>query len=201
MILYIDNRDDWRAWLQRNHDAEKEVWQVYYKKHTGKPRIPYEDAVEEAKKFTPRKDKGNWSAINKIRARKMILEGKMTDAGLARIQDLSEVARTEPEDLMIKEASKKAEDKSAEVPQLMMEALIANGHAWENFNKLAASYQRNYILCISSAKKEETRQRRLKEAIGLLEQGRKLGMKWICMAIIHKRSFTRNSCTPCKRCA
>ncbi|MCK4440294.1 hypothetical protein KAU85_04855, partial [Candidatus Bathyarchaeota archaeon] len=46
--LYVTNRDDWRAWLRRNHDAKKEVWLIYYKKHTGKPRIPYDDAVEEA---------------------------------------------------------------------------------------------------------------------------------------------------------
>ena len=46
--LYVTSRDDWRAWLKENHDTKKEVWLIYYKKHTGKPRIPYDDAVEEA---------------------------------------------------------------------------------------------------------------------------------------------------------
>ena len=104
--LYITNRVDWRAWLERNNDTEKEVWLIYYKKHTGKPRIPYDDAVEEAlcfgwidstvkrvddekfaQKFTPRKNKSNWSDLNKKRAKKMIREGRMTKAGLTKIEE------------------------------------------------------------------------------------------------------------------
>ena len=46
--FYIDNRKDWRAWLQTNHTICKEIWLIYYKKHSGKSRIPYDDAVEEA---------------------------------------------------------------------------------------------------------------------------------------------------------
>ena len=46
--LYVTSRDDWRAWLEKNHETEKEVWLIYYKKHTNQPRIPYDDAVEEA---------------------------------------------------------------------------------------------------------------------------------------------------------
>ena len=46
--LYVTNRGDWRAWLEKNHETEKEVWLIYYKKHTDRPRIPYDDAVEEA---------------------------------------------------------------------------------------------------------------------------------------------------------
>lgn len=98
--LYVTDRDAWRAWLEKNYDTEKEIWLIYYKKHTGKPRIPYDDAVEEAlcfgwidstvkrvddekfaQKFTPRKNKSNWSDLNKKRAKKMIREGRMTKAG------------------------------------------------------------------------------------------------------------------------
>jgi uncharacterized protein YdeI (YjbR/CyaY-like superfamily) len=43
--LYVSNRNDWRAWLKENHDAKKEVWLIYYKKHTGRPSIPYEDQL------------------------------------------------------------------------------------------------------------------------------------------------------------
>jgi len=104
--LYVTSRDDWRAWLRRNHDKEKQVWVIYYKKHTGKPSIPYDDSVEEAlcfgwvdsiirriddekfaRKFTPRKAKSRWSEANKKRARKMMKEGKMTDAGLGKIRE------------------------------------------------------------------------------------------------------------------
>ena len=76
--LHLTNRQDWRLWLGENHDKENEIWLIYYKKHTGKARVPYNDAVEEAlcfgwidsivktidderymQKFTPRKDKSN----------------------------------------------------------------------------------------------------------------------------------------------
>lgn len=46
--LYVSSRDDWRAWLRKNHGSKKGVWLVYYKKYTGKPSIPYDDSVEEA---------------------------------------------------------------------------------------------------------------------------------------------------------
>ncbi|MDT8402184.1 MAG: YdeI/OmpD-associated family protein [Bacteroidales bacterium] len=46
--LMVITRDEWRTWLEKNHKMEKEVWLIYYKKHTCKPRIPYDDAVEEA---------------------------------------------------------------------------------------------------------------------------------------------------------
>jgi uncharacterized protein YdeI (YjbR/CyaY-like superfamily) len=74
-MLYVTNRDEWRAWLANHYASESEVWLIYYKKHTGRPRIPYEHAVEEAlcfgwidslvkriddekfaQKFTPRRD-------------------------------------------------------------------------------------------------------------------------------------------------
>lgn len=102
--LYVTNRDEWRAWLSENHGSEKEIWLVYYKKHTRKPTIPYDDAVEEAlcfgwidgiekrmdeeryaQRFTPRKAKSNWSESNKRRVKKLLEQGKMTEAGLATI--------------------------------------------------------------------------------------------------------------------
>lgn len=185
--LYVTNRDDWRAWLRRNHDAKKEVWLIYYKKHTGKPRIPYDDAVEEAlcfgwidsiikkiddekfaQKFTPRKGKSKWSELNKRRARKMIKEGKMTEAGLAKIQD----AKNSGE--WFKTASVRRE---LVIPPYMEKALATNKKALDYFNNLANSYKRQLVGWITSAKREKTRKRRLTEAISLLEQNKKLGMK------------------------
>ena len=46
--LYVKNRNQWRSWLEKNHQTTPEIWLIYYKKHSGKPRIPYNDAVEEA---------------------------------------------------------------------------------------------------------------------------------------------------------
>src|SRR5262249_13199943 len=102
--LYVTSREEWRTWLADHSESEAEVWLIYYKKHTGQPRIPYDHAVEEAlcfgwidsivkriddetfaQKFTPRRDRTKWSALNKRRVRKLIREGRMTEAGLAKI--------------------------------------------------------------------------------------------------------------------
>jgi len=186
--LYVTSRDDWRAWLEKNHETEKEVWLVYYKKHTNRPRIPYDDAVEEAlcfgwidsivqkidderyaQKFTPRKSGSLWSESNKRRVRKLLQEGKMTQAGLAKIS----------EGVLEGEERVKSELKSKEllIPTYLSEALRANKKAWENFNRLAPSYRRQYVGWITTAKKEETRKRRIREAIELLARNEKLGMR------------------------
>ncbi len=185
--LYITNRKDWREWLKINHDSQKEIWLVFYKKHTGKKRIPYEDAVEEAlcfgwidsivkrideekyaQKFTPRRSNSQWSEVNKKRVMKMIKVKKMTKAGLIKIKQAkkngkwSEVAANKKEFVLTPDIKK---------------VLTANKKAWENFNKLAPSYKKNYIGWITSAKKKETRDKRLKEALKTLERGKKLGIK------------------------
>ncbi len=99
--FYAPDRKAWREWLRENHDKEKEVWVVYYRKSTGKPTISYNDAVEEALcfgwidsiekgidserfvgRFTPRKPKSNWSPSNRTRARRLIASNLMTPSGL-----------------------------------------------------------------------------------------------------------------------
>ena len=187
--LYVTNRVDWRAWLERHHKSESEVWLIYYKKRSGRPRIPYDDAVEEAlcfgwidsivkriddekyvQRFTPRKEKSEWSALNKERVRKLIKEGKMTEAGRAKLNE--EVLRARK-----KSRLKKDGEKGVTVPGYFKEALMKNNVAWENFKNLAPSYRRNYILWVEDAKRQETRDRRLKEAVSLLAVNKKLGIK------------------------
>ena len=147
-MLYVTSRDEWRAWLVDHHAAETEVWLVYYKKHTSQPRIPYDDAVEEAlcfgwidsivkridgekfaQKFTPRQDCTRWSALNRRRVRKLIQEGRMTEAGLAKI-DLTALDE-EPQ-------AKPRKDKLV-IPGFVRLALMAKRRAWENFQSLAPS--------------------------------------------------------------
>ena len=183
----MTNRDDWRVWLKKNHETEKEVWLIYYRKRTEKPSIPYDDSVEEAlcygwvdsiikkiddqkfaRKFTPRKDESKWSESNRRRAEKMIMKGKMTDAGLMRIK----AAKNRRKWLKTR-----AVKKEFAVPLYFREALAKNKRALDNFNDLANSYRRNFVRWVGSAKKEETRKRRLVEATGLLEHNQKLGMK------------------------
>ena len=179
--LYVTTREEWRAWLTKHYQSKTEVWLIYYKKHSGRPRIPYDQAVEEAlcfgwvdsivrrlddekfaQKFTPRHDCTRWSALNKRRLRKLIREGRMTEAGLAKV-DLV---------MLGEEAQSKQNEGDADIPHFVKEALLANAKAWENFRNLAPSHRRHYIHWIVDAKKEETRKRRLREAVSLLEQSK-----------------------------
>jgi uncharacterized protein YdeI (YjbR/CyaY-like superfamily) len=185
--LYVSNRNDWRAWLSKNHVSKKEVWLMYYKKHSGKPGIPYDDSVEEAlcfgwidgiikrvddekcaRKFMPRKSRSRWSESNKKRAEKMIREGKMTEAGMTKIEDAKKNGEWFKSHVRRKELV---------VPAFIEEALRKNRKAYENFNGLAIGYRKMYVAWISSAKREETQKKRIAEAIGLLEQNKKLGLK------------------------
>ena len=185
--LHFSNRNEWRAWLENNNATKKEVWLIYFKKHAGKPSIPYEDSVEEAlcfgwvdsiikriddercaRKFIRRTSQSRWSEFNKKRAERMISEGRMTETGMARIDEAKKngewfKSNVVPKNLM--------------VPAFIKEALTKNKKASDNFNKLAESYKKLYVRWISSAKREETRLRRLEEAIDLLEQNKKLGLK------------------------
>ena len=181
--LYVTTRNQWRTWLEKNHETTNEIWLIFYKKGSGKPTIPYNDAVEEAlcfgwidsiikridsekyvRKFTPRKKKSKWSDLNKKRVKKMIQEGKMTEAGLAKID----------EKVFIEE---KVAPKEFIIPPEIEEALQANEKAWKNFSTLAPGYKRVYIGWIIDARREETQKRRLKELITVLEKNEKLGMK------------------------
>jgi uncharacterized protein YdeI (YjbR/CyaY-like superfamily) len=185
--LYFSNSKKWCKWLKENHSIVKEVWLIYYKKHTGKPRIPYDDAVEEAlcfgwidstvkriddekycQKFTPRKDKSNWSELNKRRVVKLIKQGKMTKAGMEKVKAAKSSG----------EWSKKMETiKEFNMPSELSQILSANKKANEFFNELSPSHKKQYIGWIASAKKVETKEKRAEEALKLLKTKQKLGMK------------------------
>jgi uncharacterized protein YdeI (YjbR/CyaY-like superfamily) len=185
--LYVTDRDDWRAWLKRNHSSQKEVWLIYYKKHTGKPRIPYDDAVEEAlcygwidstikrideekyaQKFTPRSETSNWSELNKRRAKKMIREGRMTQAGLVKFKQAGK-----QKDREIKE---RPSSRRLVIPPDLKKALSANKKALQTFNDFAPSYRRLYVAWITDAKRKETREKRIKQTVKWSAKNRKPGM-------------------------
>ncbi len=173
---------EWRRWLADFHDSEPEVWLVFHKRHTGQASIAYEDAVDEAlcfgwvdslikrldaaryaRKFTPRKADSKWSTANRQRYAQLKASGRLMPAGFDRAPtDRSgDAPRPSP----------------AKVPQYMQEALASHPAAWKYFESLAPSYRRMYIAWIDSAKQQETKLRRLQEAIRLLAAGKKLGMK------------------------
>lgn len=184
--LFCKNRDEWRKWLEKNHQSEKEIWLIYYKKHTKKPTVKYNEAVEEAlcfgwidstvkriddetymQKYTPRKAKSVWSLVNKNRVKKLIKEGKMTKAGM----DLVEIAKKNRN----WEKAYSSKEK-LEMPTNLLSALKANPIAFKNFNDFSPSNQLNYIGWILSAKREETIQKRINIVVSRCEKNEKPGM-------------------------
>lgn len=185
--LYFSNRDKWRDWLGRHYATESGIWLVFYKKETSKPTIDYEAAVEEAlcfgwidsiikkideekyaRKFTPRKDNSYWSELNKKRAGKMIKAGRMTDPGLAKIEAAKKTGLWE---------QTSRPNISLDMPLEFARALDKNKKAKENFEKLAPSYRKYYIGWIQTAKRDETKEKRIRGSIQLLAKGKRLGLK------------------------
>ena len=180
--LDLRSRQKWRHWLKKHHDTISEIWLVFHKRHTGVTCIEYSEAVEEAicfgwidslvrrldddryaRKFTRRKADSKWSTINRHRYAELESRGLLTAAGLkcAPTWRSGDVPRPS----------------HSEVPSYIVEALKSDPRAWEFFQQLAPSYRRAYIAWIDSAKRDETKKRRLREAIQLLAAGKKLGMK------------------------
>jgi uncharacterized protein YdeI (YjbR/CyaY-like superfamily) len=177
--------DQWSNWLDEHHDSESEVWLVFYKRHTGVKSISHSDALDEALcfgwvdslvkrldesryaiKFTPRKVDSRWSTINRKRYAALKAAGRLKPSGIDRAPtDRSYDPRPPPFQM------------PATVPRYIQAALKKQPAAWRYFEGLAPSHRRRYIGWIESAKREETKARRLQEAIRLLTAGKLLGLK------------------------
>ena len=185
--LIVSDHLQWRKWLSDNHDKLDEIWLVYYKKHTGKASISYVESVEEAicfgwidgkkrsideqkyaHRFSPRRAKSKWTPLNIKRAKALIEQGRMSKSGLRSFEQ-----RVEYDERFLELRSQQ----ETTLPESIENTLRANKKAWANFNALAPGYKKQYILWLVSAKKPETRARRLQEALLLLAENKKLGMK------------------------
>lgn len=182
------NANDWRKWLEKNHDREGEVWVVYFKSASGKTGIDYETSVEEAlcfgwidsiiqkideekyaRKFNPRRMDSQWSETNKRRVVKLISEGRMTEAGLAKITiDVKKVDLTKPKPQRSK--------RPLGIPLKIKRALKPYPNVWDALQKLPPSHQHNYILWLMNAKKPETFEKRLNRTIEELKAGKPTSM-------------------------
>jgi uncharacterized protein YdeI (YjbR/CyaY-like superfamily) len=179
------NREQWRDWLKENHTARGEAWLLFYKKHTGKSCVPYEEAVEEALcfgwidglvkrlddeshtiRFSPRKAGSVWSESNKRRVEKMIREGRMTEAGLAKVEEAKRTGEWE-------QASLRA---NPDTPDDLKQALGAPPEALARFETLAPSYRKQFLWWINSARTAQTRAKRIQETVRMVLENRKLGM-------------------------
>lgn len=174
-MLYVTNRNDWRDWLQTHYQSEREIWLVYYRKQTGKPRIPYNAAVEEAlcfgwidsivrnidqeryaQRFSPRKMQSQYSQTNKERLKKLIAQGKVMPGVLTSLEGI------DLEDFKF--------------PQDIMGAIRENDQAWENFQRYSGSYQRIRIAYIDGARdRPDEFDKRLKHFIKMTEQNKQFG--------------------------
>lgn len=184
----LDFRDryQWRKWLWEHHDSTKEAWLVFFKKKTGKASIKYEEAVEEAicfgwidgkvkrmdeerfmQRYTPRSPGSSWSKLNKARAEKMIREGKMDKWGWNKINAAKrsgkwDLAYTLRENLPL--------------PDDLKAALMLNQQAWDNFSRFPDGGRNMYISWINDAKRNETRQRRIRRVVARSANNIKPGM-------------------------
>lgn len=180
--LLARTRAEWREWLAAHHDSVSEIWLIFPKRHTGEATLSYEDSIEEAlcygwvdslvkrldaerfaRKFTPRQADSRWSTLNRRRYAKMKELGLLAAPGLERAPTRRSGDATRPS--------------LAAIPPYLEKELKANPRAWQNFQNLAPSYRRLYIAWVDSAKRDDTKQKRLREAVQRLAAGHKLGLK------------------------
>jgi len=176
------SRQQWREWLKAHHNKFRGIWFVYYKKATGKPRVTYDEAVEEALcfgwidslprrvdenlsklLFTPRKPKSVWSKLNKERVERLIENGLMTEIGLAKIETAKRDGSWNALD---------ASDK-LEIPVDLAKEFRSNKIAARNFASFSDAVKRGILSWIFSAKRDETRAARIEKTVTMAERNRK----------------------------
>ena len=176
--LYVTDRRQWRSWLARNHAREKEVWLVYYRKSSGRPRIPYNDAVEEAlcygwidsilkrvddlrfaQRFTPRRPKSVLSELNKERIRRLIANKRMTTRGLDAVSHTFD------------------EGQKFTVAPDILKILKHDREVWKNFRKFPDSYRRIRISWIEDSRsRPDFFKRRLSYFLRMTAKNKRFGM-------------------------
>lgn len=156
--LYVKDRKSWRRWLAKNHKRKNDIWLIYYNKSSGKPRIPYDVAVEEAlcygwidslaknidkeryaQRFSKRRPGSVLSQMNLERVRRLIAGKKMTKAGLAAIAHVFDPAKDNIPPFKL--------------PAGILKALKNDKAAWRNFKNLPDSYKRVRVAFIESRKR------------------------------------------------
>jgi len=187
-LLEVKDLTDWHNWLAAYYHSETEVWLVYHRAESGKPGLDYESSVEEAlcfgwvdsiikkldehsyaRKFTPRKPDSKWSPTNIARVEKMIHAGRMTEYGVSLVESAKQSGAWD------NPTSKPVFDLA--MPPEFDAALAANPAARTNYENLRRSHREQYLLWIITAKKPETRARRIAESIRMLAEGKQLGLK------------------------
>jgi uncharacterized protein YdeI (YjbR/CyaY-like superfamily) len=176
--LHVESRQAWREWLERNAHVSEGTWVVLYKKETGRQAVGYNDLVEEALCFgwvdsvmrsidatcyayrlTPRKPGSKWSPSNIQRVTRLQTARQMRPAGLA--------AFAGHEDRTL-------EPHPTTLPADLEKEFRAHPRAWRYFSACPPGYRRTTIGWVASAKKEETRHKRLLELIATSDRGERI---------------------------
>jgi uncharacterized protein YdeI (YjbR/CyaY-like superfamily) len=172
---FFTHPDEFRAWLEAHHDTEREIFVGFYKKHTGRPTLTWEETVREALcfgwidgltrridadayciRFTPRNPRSNWSAVNVRHVEELLRAGRMHPAGIAAF----EARRPEKTGVYTYENRHKAKFGREQEHEFR-----ANERAWDFFQAQPRGYRQMAIYWVMSAKREETRARRLARLI------------------------------------
>ncbi len=182
---FFKTPSDFRKWLEAYHSTAKELWVGFYKKNSGKPSITWPESVDEALcfgwidgirknideesyqiRFSPRKPRSIWSAVNIRNAERLIKEGRMQPAGLKAYE-----ARTAN-----RSGIYAYEQRSPELVEPYLGNLKRNRKAWEFFQAQPLGYRKTINWWIVSAKKEETRLKRLEQLIEESAAGHRIGL-------------------------
>ncbi len=175
-MVHPKTRAAWRAWLERNHARSTGIWLVTARKETGAPRVEYPEAVEEALCFgwidskanklddahsllwmSPRKPKSGWSKSNKERIERLGAAGLLADAGRAVVEDAKRSGAWTSLDSA----------EALEIPEDLAAALASNAEAAANYDAFPPSSKKNILSWIGTAKRPETRTRRVEETVRL----------------------------------
>jgi uncharacterized protein YdeI (YjbR/CyaY-like superfamily) len=178
--IFFASPAEWRAWLETNHAHASEVIVGFHKKATGRPSMTWPEAVDEAlcfgwidgvrrshgpeaytNRFTPRRRRSNWSAINVKRVGELTAEGRMTPAGIAAFEARKDTGVYSYE-----------QQRQAVLEPEQEARFRAVAAAWEWFSARPPSYRRAAIHWVTSAKRPETRERRLATLIADSAAGR-----------------------------
>jgi uncharacterized protein YdeI (YjbR/CyaY-like superfamily) len=149
--LSIKTRSEWRNWLKKNYKSEKEIWLVFYNKASGKPRLPYDVAVEESlcfgwidsivkkididshvQRFTPRNSKSSYSQLNKERLKRLLKQKKVIASVRKTLGDLENHKFIFPKDIL--------------------NEIKKNKVAWKNYQKFSDAYKRIRMAFIDDAR-------------------------------------------------
>ena len=180
--FYPKSRQEWREWLQDNHDKKQSVWLIYYKKKSNIPTVIYSEAVDEAlcfgwidskskpidehkfmQFFSRRKPNSVWSRVNKEKIERLTNEGLMTKAGY----EIIEIAKQNGSWTILDEAE------ALIIPDDLDKELQKRKNAKEYFLSLSRSDKRNILQWLVLAKRQETRDKRIAEIVELADKNQK----------------------------